>query len=215
VILFNPLFKIGTAMSQQGKRQIQKQQGFTLVELSITLVLIAGFILSGLYFVQRIQTENAINKTTADAGISMNAAIAATAGDASTSGHTVASLAAMNVWPKDRLVISAAGLVTGVTGSFPGSTETMLPNTAIGTVMPAGQGFIYTINNIPAEACATLAKNLSLHPNTVQVQAGPAGTGALAMLRASTATTITPASLTPVAACGGTAAKRVVVNFNK
>lgn len=202
-------------MSQQGKRQIQKQQGFTLVELSITLVLIAGFILSGLYFVQRIQTENAINKTTADAGISMNAAIAATAGDASTSGHTVASLAAMNVWPKDRLVISAAGLVTGVTGSFPGSTETMLPNTAIGTVMPAGQGFIYTINNIPAEACATLAKNLSLHPNTVQVQAGPAGTGALAMLRASTATTITPASLTPVAACGGTAAKRVVVNFNK
>lgn len=202
-------------MSKQGKRQIQKQQGFTLVELSITLVLIAGFILSGLYFVQRIQTENAINKTTADAGISMNAAIAATAGDASTSGHTVASLAAMNVWPKDRLVISAAGLVTGVTGSFPGSTETMLPNTAIGTVMPAGQGFIYTINNIPAEACATLAKNLSLHPNTVQVQAGPAGTGTLAMLRASTATTITPASLTPVGACGGTGAKRVVVNFNK
>ena len=203
-------------MSKQGKRQIQKQQGFTLVELSITLVLIAGFILSGLYFVQRIQTENAINKTTADAGISMNAAIAATAGDASTTGHTVASLAAMNVWPKDRLVINASThLVTGVTGSFPGSTETMLPNTAIGTVMPAGQGFTYTINNIPAEACATLAKNLSLHPNTVQVQAGPAGTGALAMLRASTATTITPASLTPVAACGGTGAKRVVVNFNK
>lgn len=206
-------------MLNKHTRQKQQQQGFTLVELSITLVLIAGFLLAGLYFVQRIQLENAINKTTADATVTMNAAIAATAGDASTANHSVTSLAAMNVWPKDRLIYKD-GAVSEVAGQFPGSTEKLAPNVAIATTPPLGanQGFTYTLNNIPSEACASVVKNLALHPNVVQAKAGDAGaTSALTDLvdADDKKIIVSPSNLGKNTTCGGSKPKKIEVSFFK
>lgn len=216
--MFNHFKQIGTAMSKIDTRQKQKQQGFTLVELSITLVLIAGFLLTGLYFVQRIQLENAVNKTVADAAVSMNAAIAATSGDATTTGHTVSTLATMNVWPKDRLIFAASGGVTAVAGQFPGSVETIEANSiAVGTNMPIGQGFVFTLDNIPSEACASIVKNLALHPNVVEVRAGGKGlaTANLVALRTSSENAIQVSRISGTNACGGSAAKKLAVSFTK
>jgi prepilin-type N-terminal cleavage/methylation domain-containing protein len=207
-------------MLNKHTRQKQQQQGFTLVELSITLVLISGIVLSGLYFVQRIQIENAINKTASDAAVSMNAAIAAVAGESSTEGHTLQSLSTMNVWARDRLTVNANGVVTNVAGPFPGSSESILPNTVeITKNLPKGQGFVYFIDSVPAEACSNVAKNLSLHPNVVQVKVGAKGSfmdKATDMASADGARIVDPGKLGAATGCGGTTTpKKVFVAFTK
>ena len=204
-------------------RQTHKQQGFTLVELSITLVLIAGIVLGGLYYIQRIQVENAINKTASDAAVSMNAAIAAVAADKSTTGHTLTSLATMNVWARDRLTVGTDGKVTSVAGPFPGSTESITPNDAdinSTPVLPKEQGFVYWINNVPGEACSSVAKNLSAHPNVVQVKVGgkdSAFTAATDMANATNKSIIVdPAKLGDITGCGKTTSpKKIFVAFTK
>jgi prepilin-type N-terminal cleavage/methylation domain-containing protein len=51
-----------------------QQQGFTLVELGISMVLIASMVLAGFYVVKRIRTDAAINAAIASANVSMNKA---------------------------------------------------------------------------------------------------------------------------------------------
>ena len=71
-----------------------QQQGFTLVELGISMVLIASMVLAGFYVVKRIRTDAAINAAIASANVSMNKANAAFSGSDSTDGANMTTLAA-------------------------------------------------------------------------------------------------------------------------
>jgi type II secretory pathway pseudopilin PulG len=148
-----------------------KQQGFTLVELGISMVLIASMILAGFYTIKRIRTDAAINAAIASANVSMNQANAAYAGMEKTTGAKVDILAAMNVWPKERFITTETKSgtavikteVTSIKGHFSNSREMMFSDNP-------GTGFVYHFYNIPSEACLPLVKNLALHPNTMEIR---------------------------------------------
>ena len=158
-------------MNQHISKSMGRQQGFTLVELGISMVLIASMVLAGFYVVKRIRTDAAVNASIASASISMNQANASYAGMRNTTGASIDVLAAMNVWPKERHIITLnksgtevlSQTVSGIKGHFSGSKEMMF---ADGT----GTGFIYHFYNIPTEACLPLVKNLALHPNAWTIQ---------------------------------------------
>ena len=159
-----------------------QQQGFTLVELGISMVLIASMVLAGFYVVKRIRTDAAINAAIASANVSMNKANAAFSGSDSTDGANMTTLAAMNVWPKERHIISEnksgtgpnavvlSRTVTNIKGHFSGSEEMMWADGANST--PANSGFIYHLWRVPQEACLPLIKNMALHPTTRSILAG-------------------------------------------
>jgi type II secretory pathway pseudopilin PulG len=158
-------------MKQHTSKSMGRQQGFTLVELGISMVLIASMVLAGFYVVKRIRTDAAINAVIASASISMNQANASYAGMRRTVGANIDVLAAMNVWPKERHIITLnksgtqvlSQTVSGIKGHFSGSKEMMFADNT-------GTGFIYHFYNIPTEACLPLVKNLALHPNALTIQ---------------------------------------------
>ena len=166
-------------MKQHNSKSMGRQQGFTLVELGISMVLIASMVLAGFYIVKRIRTDAAINAAIASASISMNQANASYAGMSSTTGANIDVLAAMNVWPKERHIVTLnksgtqvlSQTVTGIKGHFSGSKEMMFSDNP-------GTGFVYHFYNIPSEACLPLVKNLALHPNTMEIRVNTATTPA-------------------------------------
>ena len=101
-------------MNQHISKSMGRQQGFTLVELGISMVLIASMVLAGFYVVKRIRTDAAINAAIASATVSMNQANAAYAGMEKTTGAKVDILAAMNVWPKERFITTETKSGTAV-----------------------------------------------------------------------------------------------------
>ena len=163
----------GRDMTESNKQTPIRQQGFTLVELSISMVLIAGLMLAGFYIIKRIRTDAAVNATIASANLSMNKANAAFAGTDNTIGANTTTLYAMNVWPKERVVTAtnASGVtsVVSVKGQFSGSEEMMWTDADASS--PKFSGFIYVFWHIPSEACLPLIKNLALHPNTRSIRA--------------------------------------------
>jgi len=154
------------------------QQGFTLVELGISMVLIAGMVLAGFYVVKRIRTDAAVNAAIASANVSMNKANAAFSGSDTTVGANINTLAAMNIWPKERQIITQnksgttvlSNVVTGIKGHFSGSEEMMWADGV--NSWPANSGFIYHMWRVPQEACLPLIKNLAMHPTTRSILAG-------------------------------------------
>jgi prepilin-type N-terminal cleavage/methylation domain-containing protein len=163
----------GHDMTESNKQTLTLQRGFTLVELSISMVLIVSLMLAGFYIIKRIRIDAAVNATIASANLSMNKANAAFAGTDNTFGANTTTLYAMNVWPKERVVTAtnASGVtsVVSVKGQFSGSEEMMW--TDGGNSSPAYSGFIYYFKNIPSEACLPLIKNLSMHPNARTIRA--------------------------------------------
>jgi prepilin-type N-terminal cleavage/methylation domain-containing protein len=73
-------------MTESNKQTLMLQRGFTLVELSISMVLIVSLMLAGFYIIKRIRIDAAVNATIASANLSMNKANAAFAGTDNTFG---------------------------------------------------------------------------------------------------------------------------------
>ena len=121
------------------------QQGYTLVELAISVAILSVLIVAGLLGVQSILTSGKVNdqiKTVAK----LSAKASALFSSGGTSGITQKQMINVGAW--DASKANAAGAVTS---SF-GSTETITPNAAAIGDMPAGSGFIYTVRAIPQAA---------------------------------------------------------------
>ena len=152
-----------------------KQQGYTLVELAISVAILSVLIVAGLLGVQAILTSGKVNdqiKTVAKLSAKSSALFASKG----TSGVSQQQMINVGAWDA-----SKANKDGKVTSSF-GSAETLETNsTAIGTngAMALNTGFVYKINAVPQAACADLANGLSgfvfaLHVTTVS---GAAPTG--------------------------------------
>ena len=129
------------------------QQGYTLVELAISVAILSVLIVAGLLGVQSILTSGKVNdqiKTTAKLAAKASALFSS----GGTSGVTQQQMINVGAWDASK----ANGAV--VTSSF-GSTETITPNAAVIGDMPANSGFVYTVRAIPQAACADLASGLS------------------------------------------------------
>jgi prepilin-type N-terminal cleavage/methylation domain-containing protein len=131
------------------------QQGYTLVELAISVAILSVLIVAGLLGVQSILTSGKVNdqiKTVAKLSAKSSALFASSA--SGTAGVTQQQMINVGAWDASK----ANG--SNVTSSF-GSLETITPNgNAIGA-MAANTGFVYKINSVPQAACADLANGLS------------------------------------------------------
>ena len=131
----------------------QPQQGYTLVELAISVAILSVLIVAGLLGVQSILTSGKVNdqiKTVAK----LSAKASALFSSGGTSGITQQQMINVGAWDASK----ANGAV--VTSSF-GSTESISSNAAAIGDMPAASGFVYTVRAIPQAACADLASGLS------------------------------------------------------
>ena len=130
------------------------QQGYTLVELAISVAILSVLIVAGLLGVQSILTSGKVNdqiKTVAK----LSAKASALFSSSGTSGITQKQMINVGAWDA-----SKANSASVVTSSF-GSTESIESNTAVIGDMAANTGFVYTIRAIPQAACADLASGLS------------------------------------------------------
>lgn len=131
------------------------QQGYTLVELAISVAILSVLIVAGLLGVQSILTSGKVNdqiKTVAKLSAKSSAMFANNSGG--TTGVTQQQMINVGGWDASK----ANGAV--VTSSF-GSLETIIPNAAAIGTMAANTGFVYKINSIPQAACADLASGVS------------------------------------------------------
>ncbi len=209
-----------TTKLQMGRLALRRRQrGLSLVEIAISVAIIAALLIGVMSWVRRIDVDRQLNATRSDAIASMNSAIAAYMTSPSTATATMVVLTGQNVWPSDR--ISNPGAPgAAVRSHFKGGSEHMFGNTFSNTWMKSGAGFVYYIRGVPAQACAQLATTLAAHPNAIRVTAGdtPAnppgnGNGLVGNVVKEENAPINMATLSAVRACGGSGSKQVGVAF--
>ena len=143
------------------------QQGYTLVELAISVAILSVLIVAGLLGVQAILTSGKVNdqiKTVAKLTAKASALFASTG----TSGVNQKQMIQVGAWDASK----ANG--ENVTSSF-GSKETIEHNSKVIGAMAEGTGFVYKIFAVPQAACADLATGLSGFVFSLHVSAVSSG----------------------------------------
>ena len=147
----------------------KRQQGYSLVELSVALAIVAVIVVGGLMGTRQILLTNNVNNQLKDSAQVVAKVIRQYQKQNSTAGVSTATLAPLGVWPAERTT-NAAG-VWDVRGIIGGSTEHVFPNdVGIGS-LAANSGFVYTIRNVPSAACADMVSGLD--SMSFAIYAGP------------------------------------------
>ena len=171
--------------------RLRRQRGYSVVELSIALSIIAILTVAGLAGVQTVLNTNKSNNQIEQSGQSITKLSSTFQGQTSTANATNAVGVGLGIWPTGR--VTGAGLTTAITNLF-GGNEFIASNAAgIGTApntVAANGGIIYYLTGVPKSACSDLANALS--PLVSLVAAGTATTAVTA------APTAIPAGLVTV-----------------
>ena len=148
------------------------QRGYSLVELSIALAIIAVIVVGGLMGTRQILLSNNINNQLKDSAQVLTKITRQYQKQNVTTGATVATLAPLGTWPAERTTnTNGVWTVRGVIG---GTSELVFSNTALLGSLPANQGLIYVLRNVPSAACADIVNGLD--PLAFAIYAGAAAT---------------------------------------
>lgn len=149
-------------------KALRQQAGYTLIELSISVAIIAVLVMTGLYGVPRILASNNVSKLTqqmalASANFSKVAAQSPNnkAFANTTTPAGVASIGQMGIWPDDAIVKSAAGVVTKITHQFGGSIiSTPISATNALNNLAQDEGVWIRMDGIPQAQCFAVGSAL-------------------------------------------------------
>ena len=138
--------------------QTKRQGGYTIVELSIALTVIAILIVAGLTGVNSLLLSNKANKQIEDSGIVL-AKLQSALTSSNVSGMTTAAAVGSSYFPTARVINNV------VTNKF-GGGEFIASNTAAltateGVVVGVSVGALYTITGVPRAVCADIASSLA------------------------------------------------------
>lgn len=136
------------------------QRGYSLIELSIVLAIIAVVIGGAITGVQAILQSNNVNKLITNTNRAVGAITAKLIRDTTYAGATTVNLSsrAMGVW--DERTVTNAGLAGAtVTNEFGGAVH-VAPLAAPIFGLGANQAYIYTLTGIPTSACTDLVLGL-------------------------------------------------------
>jgi prepilin-type N-terminal cleavage/methylation domain-containing protein len=185
-------------------KALQRQAGYTLVELSISVAIISVLIVTGLYGVPRILETNKISNTVqqvsiANANYSKLAAQTGSGAFAYTATYAAATsspLAGMGIFP-DEAILRNGSIAYGVKHPFNGSIYSKSVGLPITGFLGVDEGYILKLENVPAKNCFAMA---SAFGNTaVQISVDAPAT-------APTTSAITTSAATVETANGGGAA---------
>lgn len=146
-------------MKSNFKNQRQ-QAGYTLIELSISVAIIAVLVMTGLYGVPRILDANKVTTLTQQvslASANYSKIATQTAGTTrtfanSTDAAGIKALGQMGVWPEESLVKDVNGVVTKITHSFGGGITSKSNANAL-TNMAADEGYYIRLETVPLKNC--------------------------------------------------------------
>jgi len=137
--------------------QRRKSAGYSLIELSIALSILAVIIVGSLIGVQKILRTNAVNNELKGMPETLASAQRLTSNLADLTGLNTLTFTRLGVWPQDRVV--GAGAAATVSNHF-GGRQFLNPNTATLAGYAPDQLFVLTLTNIPTEACADIVSGM-------------------------------------------------------
>jgi prepilin-type N-terminal cleavage/methylation domain-containing protein len=168
-------------MKTETQIHMRNQKGYSLVELSVALSIVAVVIVAGLMGARQVMLSNTINNQIRESNQTIAKLRKAMANQTSTDGLDNDVARKLGVWPNDRdTCASKAGTsaVAAVTtcknrAMFNGAFEYAFTNDAI-SGMAANTGVMYVLYNIPSQACTDLVNGLN--GAALALYAGPTGT---------------------------------------
>ena len=146
--------------------QTKRQGGYTIIELSIALTIIAVLIVAGLAGVSTVLNSSKANAQIEDSGIVL-AKLQSTLTSSNVSGMTTAAAVGSAFFPTSRVLNNV------VTNKF-GGNEFIASNAAAltateGVVVGANVGALYTITGVPRAVCADIASSLANLANSAWI----------------------------------------------
>lgn len=160
----------------------QRQAGYTLVELSITVSIIAVLLAGSLVGVNRLLNANKVNNTLTQTTAAI-ASISRLTASIGTTALTTANMRDLGAWDPSliRAAANAAGVIErSIENPFGGSVE-IAANTATVGSFRIGSGYWYRINNVPESSCAALATSFYSTSQGIYINAGASAGGVIAI----------------------------------
>lgn len=170
-------------------KAVRQQAGYTLIELSITVAIIAVLVMTGLYGVPRILDTNKVTNTTQQITLATAnySKLASTSTETTwATGPTVAyvtgtavPLAGMGIWADENILKSTvAGVTTayGLQHAFGNFIYSRNATTGIAGFIGANEGYILKLEKIPAKNCFAVASSFGNTAIQIEVDATAAPT---------------------------------------
>lgn len=157
-------------LSQVRRTQIA-QRGYSLVELSISLAIIAAVIVGSLVGVQRIMANNRANTVLSEVP-RISAALLGMLGSSSNTsmdGITTKEAAQLGVFNSESIVKDAQGAFQSVNNAFGGRYLVASAGFASGFGTAADRAVVIKITGVPGSMCGTVVSGLSTVANALWV----------------------------------------------
>lgn len=136
-----------------------KQGGYTIVELSIALTIIAILIVSGIVGITSVLRSNKANTQLEASGLTLTRLQAYVSTTASTIGLNTAGGIGLGLFPSTRVSGSSVFNAFGTTGTASEFVNANSDNAQ--HLVTANTGAIYTLTAIPTQVCADIAVGLA------------------------------------------------------
>jgi prepilin-type N-terminal cleavage/methylation domain-containing protein len=137
-----------------------QQKGYSLIELSVALSIVAVVIVAGLAGARQVLLSNSVNSQIRESNQTISKLRKALARQTSTSELTGSNAGLLGVWPNDRSSCTAAGVCTN-RSVFNQAFEHAFTNTAAhGNNLPINGGVMYVLWRVPNQACTDLVNGL-------------------------------------------------------
>jgi prepilin-type N-terminal cleavage/methylation domain-containing protein len=149
-------------MKLNPKLSKQKQKGYSLIELSVALSIVAVVIVAGLVGARQVLLSNSVNSQIRESNQTISKLRKALARQTDTSELTGSASGQLGVWPNDRSSCTTATPAVCTNRSvFNQAFEHAFTNTAAhGNNLPANGGVVYVLWHVPNQACTDLVNGL-------------------------------------------------------
>jgi len=147
------------------------QKGYSLVELSVALAIVAVILVGALLGTRQIMLTNSVNNQVKESALVISKIQRQFAKQSNTANASTNVLAPLGIWPPERSTVSGQNWT--IRGVINGSSELVFSNEAAIGTLPANSGFIYTLRQVPVDACAELVTAMDSVSFAIYVGASP------------------------------------------
>ena len=144
----------------------KKQAGYSLVELSVALAIVAVILVGGLMGTRQILLTNNVNNQLKDSAQVIAKITRQFQNALTTSGATNENLVPLSYWPQERFTNTETKsgtetiLKKEVRGVIAGTKEHIFSNSEAIGKLGVNSGFVYYFEDVPSAACADLVSGL-------------------------------------------------------